>query len=225
MAFANGLSSLISHGDEMNTLIRTLVQSLRDHGGSERHLNDLLRDAKGNRALIDELAKRIVGPIWNLADAATDLGTIDFKMPALEFARSLGYPIRESRSDIEYLWDFSQTEPRASCRYMLAHSQMQLRFDELPDDILLGTNREHASWRELLVYVSRLTSKDLCRCVIMAAGSRAYENDDPRFSYPRFPVARHGDECDSRVDVYGERKIPGTLLDRDIFYLVRVYEK
>ncbi|MDB5244909.1 MAG: hypothetical protein JWN90_14 [Parcubacteria group bacterium] len=223
------LEDMISQGDEMNALVRAILQSIKDQGGDKSHLKRLVTDAKSGRSLLTDLARKTIGGIWELASQNIDLGSIDFACTAEEFGCSFpdlpraesGYS-RAADEDkrTPYAWDFSETVPRGPCTYTLWHSSQSLWCEELPK-LVLGENREHAGWRELLVYVSRLTVNDLSRCSIVAAGSHKARLSSIDFAYPVACEAK-GTAPQGIVRVYhnGGRS---EKFGPDYFYLVRVY--
>jgi|GEM_PF-3508942 len=222
MSFKNDLGALITNADEQNTLWRALLQSIYDHGGSRRHLDRLLFDAKQEKVLTDQIAKLVVGPIWKLVEESVDLGLCDddFKCPVGEFeGRYSNIDVcldrdavlkRESGINPHARHpDDNATRPKKPCRYRLHYPGHGHQHSDL-DDI------DHASWRELVAYLSLQKDFEICPFLIIAAGLQL-----PRFGEngTSFPNARQN----------GNRPVVmwqclNYATQHGYFYLVRVYD-
>ena len=222
MAFENGLSNLITNGDEWNVLRRTLMQSIHDHGGGTNHLNRLLEYAKTVRVLTDEIARLIVGPIWQLVlGEPVALEPIDFDAPAKGFCNHYRHlNIMPGLNDFDEKY-WVTTRPRKPCRYRLFHYSRTPEFDQIVNTFQSPPeSREHAGWRELLAYVSMVPLSHLVGHRILAAGT---EN---KAEYPRtgmFPCAWNYDDRWT-VGWKGVKRHDKEKFEVDCFYLIRVYD-
>jgi len=77
MSFNLGLDVLLSVGDQSNELRRHLIQAFMDYGCSTDDLDNLLRDCRERRELLNGLAKKVAGPIWEQAEVSVSL-EVDF---------------------------------------------------------------------------------------------------------------------------------------------------
>ena len=231
MAFQNSLTNLITDFDEHNNLWRALMQSVHDHGGGTRHLNGLLSDAKGPRLLVDEIAKLMIGKIWQLAEQRVDLGLDEysnFECPAKEFLSR--YPNLKIHPGVVEQFErgqWSETAPKEPCEYQLLHFRQPPLFSEVVSEPGPYRNpTEHASWRELIAYVSRMKWDDFCGCRILAAGSRnlTYDSTQKRkVEGPIFPCV-DGFEDGISVGWKGVKRPETEKFEVNCFYLIRVYD-
>ena len=223
MAFKNDLKVLITNIDEQNTLWRALLQSIHDHGGRKNHLDRLLADTKNKKVLIDQIAQLIVGPIWGFVNEAIDIGLVekDFDCPAekfMEFCPEIGLCldwdiVRADKRTHPRHPDHDATRPKRPCRYRLCHCGSHDRNYSALEN--LDAHLEHASWRELAVFLVRMEDVNLRDFSIIAAGSKQKDVTDGGVP---FPIA--GRETEGAIISWRARYVT----DRHTqFYLVRDY--
>ncbi len=228
MVFQGSLANLLTDLGETGQLAKVFLQALEDHGGTQAHLNGLLADAKGSRQLMNEIAKRVVGRIWRLAEEPVDLGLSeeDFRCSAEAFLKR-----RPSFAMFPHMrlaeGDYTETIPRGQCRYRLFHSAKPLDRQGVLDLFAPDEGRrEHASWRELVAYVERLTKEDLSGCIIHAGGS--YRRPEERETPPAHQqglslVAAYNYQNRLTVTWNGIPPFTADRLGPSSFYLVREY--
>lgn len=228
MAFQGALANLMTDLSEMGQLAKVFLRALHDHGGTQAHLNSLLADAKGSRQLMNEIVKLVVGRIWRLAEEPVDLGLNeeDFRCSAEAFLKK--YPSFAMFPHMRLAEGaYTETIPRGPCRYRLFHSAKPLDRRGVLDLFVPDEGRrEHASWRELVAYVERLTKEDLSGCIIHAGGS--YRRPEERGTPPAHQqglslVAAYDYQDRLTVTWNGIPAFTTERLGPRSFYLVREY--
>lgn len=241
MGFSPDPLAILKDFDGHNTLWRAFLQSLYDHGGRGKHLDQLVAAlAKGDRHFVTTMAKLAVGSIWSRIDQPRDLGLIRYDLMPHVFLRGYPeidvhpgsyvavHPSEHIMRDVAHEHSrpgYSETQPKGPCRYALAHSPKPLTIEEL-GGFDWGEKREPASWREWIAYVATMSQSDYCDCTLVCAGSRRLKKDGEEL--PTVLEARSGPprmSCvgwrDTNYHPTGKR---GNKFDTNCFYVVRVYE-
>jgi hypothetical protein len=221
--FNESLESLITNSDEQSLFWRTFLQSLQDHGGNTVHLNDLLADAKKSRELVDRMAQMTIGKVWELAKSPVnldqELGDSELYCAPRDFLSR--YPKIRVFPDLKLnSMNYTESLRTRPCLYQLFHFKRAVTFEE----VINQCPYEHASWRELVAYVSRLESKDLCGCPILSAGSRNVLSIEPTgivTTGTTFPAAFRFDTS-IEISWRGVKRISDRF-GREHFFLVRIY--
>jgi len=209
MAFSD-LNQLVTDASEINSLIVALAQTIEDNGGDINHLNQLLDDAKGDRVLLTQLARRAIGPIWDLAENPFSLPAIDFKKPLRKFLEELNGAQADIHENVSSC-PWSEPLPSFRCQYVLKHVPRRLSLEDI-----LALDWPHAGVRELAVFANTMQPEQLSRCVVIAAGSRT---DGP--GKGPFASASAGFGKIS-LGWRGFKRPESQRLDMRNFYLVRV---
>ena len=225
MSFNLGLDVLLSVGDQSNELRRHLIQAFMDYGCSTDDLDNLLRDCRERRELLNGLAKKVAGPIWEQAEVSVSL-EVDFAISFRDFWRQ--HPeVRISsgaREDCDSAW--VGKEPRGACKYQLAHFEELMSFNGILE-ANFGQKVEYAGFRELVVYASLLPLDVLSHFAIVAPGSLlCHEMQLPkaqRVTGKTFPFASAGSLA-MQVGYYSVRDACRREYATNNFFLVRVYE-
>jgi hypothetical protein len=233
-SFGHGRSmrDLLTDSDESSFVWRKFLQSLLDHGGEIKHLNRLLADTRNTRSIIDRWAKLVIGQIWELAENQIDLRMChdggeedDFDCTAEKFLSRYAGPVKSSEIRM-----YSETKPKSRCKYQLHHFPKPMLSREVVEAFEQGGTLEHASWRELHVYMHwiedrRLLSPiDLHGCHILAGGSTFIthaEDDGPKSFFSA--NALFGKEFN--IFPYQAALPRGFKIEPTCFFLVRVYEE
>src|SRR3989338_1340277 len=115
------LEDLLRISDETVVLWRGLLQELSNQGGSTENLEWLLKDVKGDRKLIIQFARLLIGPIWDMVGHKLDIGEVDFDCPILEFLKM--YPsVRILPGAIQdHTHCYTEDKPVGKRLYTLAH--------------------------------------------------------------------------------------------------------
>ncbi len=222
--FKGPISSLVTNADEQNVLFTALLQRLEDNGGSLSHLNKLLADAKGEGEddYLDDLARNLMGPIWDLVRTPVDLGHIEYRYD--ERALSREYP-DVMRKKLPEMTMWSESRPTFPCKYKLMHFQVRATYDEIRGSSnhlrdAYAIKGEYAGSRELVAYVARLQSTVLDLVQIVAPGSELHglDNDPPTEA---LPIATRASEY-IEVGWKSLDRSKDERFERNTFYLVRV---
>lgn len=217
MAFTGDDRELISNLNELATVFQALTQAITDNGGNMGTLNKLLADAKGNRKAITQLARSLVGKMWELVEQPVNLELEDFHFECFPRDFEKMYPglafdsVATSRA-------FSDTRPSGPCRYRLHHFGRKMLAEEIYSALDDDPNLEHAGWRELTAYVFKLKLGDFKDNPIFAAGSLAG-------FVGRFPMARDTTQG-ARISIGGLNTSAETTtwkFPTGVFWLVRDY--
>jgi len=213
------LEHAIGHSDEQAFLFRALVQAFIDHGASRQNLEELLADAKNNRAFFNTLAKRVMGRIWELTEETVDLSWIDFDAPPKTILGQYpGFRIHGvyQKSLFEGRW--VENRPKGPCRYKLAHQSSSVHAAELFRNSEISSIIGYAGWRELAAYTTQLKPGDLKHCRIFGLATPEIQ-----------PLWKEADTffylCEKLGDIELSAFVTGSgWLDESCFHLVRVYE-
>jgi len=174
--YLRSLEEILAESDETHLIFRVFLQKLNDRGGNIGRLNRLLDSIKGDKKLIDAMAKAVMSDIWKMADTPVKLWlkAEDFEIPASEFLSR--YP------DIKINLDLCELEnnpkPGGRYQYKLWHFLKHVSSNEIVGgmNIWSGNRPEHAGWRELVAYVSMFPENDFSDCEIVAGGSNRLNN-------------------------------------------------
>lgn len=234
MSFAKigaGLATLISISDQQAVFWKAFLQAFIDHNGGPAHLDALIKDAAEGRRWFNELAKKVIGGVWNFADNLVDLGSIDLTCPFKDFiARFPSVKVGNAGEDYQSRW--IGEGPSGPCKYKLVHFGRPMSFNGILEAARLyelGHKVEYAGFRELIVYVAALKPEDLKCFTIVAPGSLHASNamrarDDWAVS-KTFPTAgESGDKID--IGWHGVHDGDEDRKEYEVrnFFLVRVYE-
>jgi hypothetical protein len=232
------LGDLLTDSDEQSFVWRSFLQSLQDHGGNIHHLNNLLKNTRKTRLIIDKWAKLTMGKIWTLTETPIDLwmdhdGGVkdDFDCTPEQFLRRYSGPVESMESG-----EYSGTKPRTDCQYRLHHFSRRMSAEEVVGVFDQDKTLEHAGWRELHVYTHWASSRelmspaDLHGSYILACDSRLLTTEqDSVKRIPRdgfFSLNAHM-SCKDEFDTSLYPTSDGTGLNfaPNCFFLVRVYEE
>ena len=230
MALSNTTKALIGDFDEIAVLWKGLLNAVSDHGGNTRDVEKLIEDIKGPKVLVSELARKLVGSVWKLADRLTNIGPIDFDCPPQEFmARypTIKFPPGMGLED-ERRWT---THPRQddACLYGLRHFPKPPIFNDIVENPEYrnghGNDVEYAGWRELVAYLSKLNPGDISGHPILAAGSRSVNYISRTETEPGyiFPVGVEYPPGAPELSWMGVKRPESEKFENRCFYLVRVY--
>jgi hypothetical protein len=214
------LRTLLSTSDQLGILTRGLLHAVEDHGGSIEHVDSLLASIEGDGAQLAEIAKFIVGPIWNLTKHALTLD-IDFDAPLDEFCATFDGTLVSPWHLLDSpgsKWA-PDTHPKGPCGYKLVHSE-----EPVPGCNVQKIGRyEHAGRREILAYAAALKPEQLSGCRILALGSPTAGSGDERRHYI-FP-ALYAPKGSKKIYVtHHGVEDPLAVFWQENFYLVRVYD-
>lgn len=226
------LSQLISVSDQQAVFWKAFLQAFIDHNGGPEELDALLKDATNGRHWFNELAKKVIGGVWNFAESLVDLGAIDFNCSFKDFAAQ--YPsvsiVHGAREDYSLRW--TGAAPHGPCKYRLIHFGKPMSFNRILEYKLFtqsGVKIEYAGFRELVAYVATFRPEDLKGFTIVAPGSRmsstTLQPSNNWEVHKTFPV---GGEAGQMVDIswHGVRDGNEDRCEYGVnnFFLVRVYE-
>lgn len=205
---------MLSESNQQQEFWGLFLRALMDRGGTTEHLNILFQEARSkHHGVLDQIAKMVVGPIWNLVEnpVTLNLKQEDFEVKPSEFIKS--YPKKILHPSAH----FSESHPDFSrpCRYRLEHNRYSRLSKTIPHMFSAhsGNLLEHAGWRELVAYTSHLTLLDLSFSNIIAAGSCKQGFDG------LFPVAQ--DNLSGGISIFWTDSDKAFGLEN--FFLVRDY--